>query len=446
MNLSDIIQVPENRVEVIEKRTSSSKIFDLGNNKYKMVKIVSPIHYKNNLNDNNEQWKDIDLTPEDKGDKFIVNKAPYNLEIPKDKIGLSYASKEGGNIVIKLKSIGGVNVEQLDLGISPRIEGNQIWWDNIANDLDIYLNLRPAGIEFFKIIKTVNGPKELEWEIEEDEQHKLRVNGRHIGFDVNRDEVRLEKEILNERIEDGKKKYILKEKFFEQTVKIEDKKTRIKEWADNINYPLLIDVPDITENITNDADDGYEYNSAFWLNGSYIKVGKGSYEYHAGLRFQTIGVPQGATIDLANLKFYVQYKSGTPLSKIYGDDVDDAVAWSASNRPTQITKTTANTNANPTTTGLKTYDVTDIVQEIVDRDSWVSDNDMRFGVINQAVGSTYFRFYDYLHSSGDPSVLEIDYTEGGGSSIKSWNGLAKASIKSINGLAIASVKSINGLE
>lgn len=31
-------------------------------------------------------------------------------------------------------------------------------------------------------------------------------------------------------------------------------------------------------------------------------------------------------------------------------------------------------------------------------------------------------------------------------SIKSWNGLAKASIKSINGLAIASVKSINGLE
>ena len=39
--------------------------------------------------------------------------------------------------------------------------------------------------------------------------------------------------------------------------------------------------------------------------------------------------------------------------------------------------------------------------------------------------------------------VKIYYTEA--TSIKSWNGLAKASIKSINGLAIASIKSINGL-
>jgi hypothetical protein len=44
--------------------------------------------------------------------------------------------------------------------------------------------------------------------------------------------------------------------------------------------------------------------------------------------------------------------------------------------------------------------------------------------------------------------ITVDYTEGGGggSAIKSVNGLAKADIKSVNGLAIASVKSINGLE
>jgi hypothetical protein len=33
----------------------------------------------------------------------------------------------------------------------------------------------------------------------------------------------------------------------------------------------------------------------------------------------------------------------------------------------------------------------------------------------------------------------------GGSSIKTWNGLAYASIKTINSLAIASVKNVNGL-
>lgn len=34
---------------------------------------------------------------------------------------------------------------------------------------------------------------------------------------------------------------------------------------------------------------------------------------------------------------------------------------------------------------------------------------------------------------------------GGGSSIKTWNGLAMASVKTVNGLAVASVKTINGL-
>lgn len=44
--------------------------------------------------------------------------------------------------------------------------------------------------------------------------------------------------------------------------------------------------------------------------------------------------------------------------------------------------------------------------------------------------------------------ITVYYTEGGGggSAIKSVNGLAKASCKSINNLAIASVKSFNGLE
>lgn len=43
-------------------------------------------------------------------------------------------------------------------------------------------------------------------------------------------------------------------------------------------------------------------------------------------------------------------------------------------------------------------------------------------------------------------AIEISVAGGGGSSIKTVNGLAIASVKVVNGLAIASIKSINGLQ
>ena len=193
MKPCEILKQPIGSVEVINKRNETSKTFSLGNGKFRIAKTIGPVHYKNNRNDRNEEWKEIDLTPEDKGNRFEIHQAPYDLEISKEKISISYTSKEGGNIVINLKSIGGILLNQLNLNINPRIENNQIWWDNIVDGLDIYLNLSSASVEYFKVIKSNDAPHELEWDIEEDKNHLLKVNSRHKGTDADKKQVRLEK-------------------------------------------------------------------------------------------------------------------------------------------------------------------------------------------------------------------------------------------------------------
>ena len=53
---------------------------------------------------------------------------------------------------------------------------------------------------------------------------------------------------------------------------------------------------------------------------------------------------------------------------------------------------------------------------------------------------------NWIWNNGVSGFVPVDsYTATGGSSIKTFNGLALASVKTINGLAITSVKSINGL-
>lgn len=79
--------------------------------------------------------------------------------------------------------------------------------------------------------------------------------------------------------------------------------------------------------------------------------------------------------------------------------------------------------------------------------SWTDSdiNSSTFGVVISVILYEAGKFYG--EARVDHIRITVYYTEGGGggSAIKSVNGLAKASVKSVNGLAIASVKNINGL-
>jgi len=94
-------------------------------------------------------------------------------------------------------------------------------------------------------------------------------------------------------------------------------------------------MPTINVNIATGADDGFfSYNTRGKANRNYASntlfVGRytpGSSDI-AALRFQTIGITQGSTINSAILSIKNNRVLGVPgISKIYGNNVDNAPAW-----------------------------------------------------------------------------------------------------------------------
>jgi hypothetical protein len=127
---------------------------------------------------------------------------------------------------------------------------------------------------------------------------------------------------------------------------------------------------------TFDTDDPYYYLGTANLNNRAI----------AGWRFQDVGVPQGAMITGATLKFATWNVNGPSKSKCYGVDANDTGTWvQSSNEPKNAVKTTA--YASLTVSGSdnpngvyvrRSFNVTSVTQEVVNRDGWVSGNNMSF--------------------------------------------------------------------
>lgn len=103
---------------------------------------------------------------------------------------------------------------------------------------------------------------------------------------------------------------------------------------------------------------------------------------HIGLRFRDITVPKGATIDSAYIIFCSHEPRATTdvaTIEIYGEATDNAETYEGDALITARPRTTAMvTWVDDTEWGLytfhKTADISVIIQEIVDRDGWVSGN------------------------------------------------------------------------
>ena len=403
--------------EIVSLRTEVSKTFDLGDGQRKLVKHQGPIHYKG---PGSSEFVEIDLTPVDQGDHWLVDSGPYLLKIFKHNCEIEYTSAQGGTYKVKLTKLGHIPVRDLDT-VPVIIDGN-IHFNNISHGVDIYLDIRPNKIEWFKVLHHENTITDFEWEVEEEDNGQATVNNVTKGWDNAKANLRCSNTIGPKISSNGFSKYSVKETFHKQTSKIVDKTSRKKEWVDEVEYPILIDVPDITENITTGNDDVMEFvssGSSGSLHYSWISLPVGtssSYTLNGGLRFQTVGLPAAANIDLAELQLYVTSKTGTPAVKLYGDDVDDAAEWTSySNKPSDITKTTASTSLTSIpSSGNYTVDVTDVIQEIVDRPGWASGNDIRMGLLNTLMVNNYnyFMIAAYEHLGYPSATLEITYSTG----------------------------------
>lgn len=136
--------------------------------------------------------------------------------------------------------------------------------------------------------------------------------------------------------------------------------------------------------------------------------------YDGLFRWRTINIPQGAAVLSATFRPYLLAESANPFAgEIYGIDEDDTVIWASDDRASQRSKTTAVVSAdaadwNDYAAGnFISIDVTDIIQEIVNRTGWVEGNDLALVLISDHnVGNNDLIYIPFMMVGGpiDPLV------------------------------------------
>ncbi len=178
-------------------------------------------------------------------------------------------------------------------------------------------------------------------------------------------------------------------------------------------------MPAITqETIGAEGDDGQEVDDTTWNTGTgahHIRAGHDtgpSVSWNAGWRWTSVPIPSGATINTATITLDVYGQSGSPAFLLWGDARVDQGAFSASDRPSQVTKTTDSVAVSSPGTGTEVMDVASQLQQIVDLAAWTSattpGHDVRWALLNTVTtGYNFIRWEDYQAGYNPPTGLEI---------------------------------------
>jgi hypothetical protein len=171
------------------------------------------------------------------------------------------------------------------------------------------------------------------------------------------------------------------------------------------------------KSIVSGSDDVEEYNSGtMLLNSDDIEMvydSKTSGNQKVGLRFTLVNIPKGATVTKAYLRFTVdEIKTAAASLLIQGQNADNAAGFtSAKKNVSSRVKTVASVTWVPSgwsTTGVsqQTPDLKAVVQEIVNRTSWVAGNSMAF-IISGTGTRTAVAFETSPSAS---ALLHVEYT------------------------------------
>lgn len=155
-------------------------------------------------------------------------------------------------------------------------------------------------------------------------------------------------------------------------------------WDDLLTaqYPLCIDAAISEEQVGASSDDACDNGTQCKTNEASVYFTTSAGIHTTGMRFTTVPIPAGATIDSATLSVYPD-TSDDPNCDIYCNDVDDATTFDTKTQwPSSKTKTTAKATwraDNIGTDGFKTScSVSAPVQEVVDRAGWATGNSLSF--------------------------------------------------------------------
>lgn len=151
-----------------------------------------------------------------------------------------------------------------------------------------------------------------------------------------------------------------------------------------------------------------------------------NYEYGSGMRFQSIAVPQGATIDTAYIIFKGRAADAGAncLTRISAEDVDDAAAI-ADDKAAFDTRWAARTTSRVDWDNIPAWSIDEsgadttspeiktVIKEIVDRGGWASGQDMVIFWEDFEDRSTHASSNNrdaYNYAGGTAPKLHIEYT------------------------------------
>lgn len=193
------------------------------------------------------------------------------------------------------------------------------------------------------------------------------------------------------------------------------------EWLQTAVYPVFIDV-DVDEDVTDNTDDCYITGADIFTGKNYEIAGwseTSGWIFEAGWRFQTVAIPNAATIDTAYINCYTEYNNlnSQPVeAHVWGEDVDDAATFSTRANFVGRGRTTANidwTIANGDDSWHQSPEIKTIIQEIVDRGGWATGQDMVVFIKGEDEGvSRAFYAMAVEDAFGNPAHLHIEYSAG----------------------------------
>jgi hypothetical protein len=470
---SGIYQSGDNETELPGKRTRSFKTFKKGRER-RVAGQIGPIHYKADPFNDSEAFKEIDLdivaTP-DKHWDYAVNDNGYQARfwnkrrIQGEEFRCVGRFKRAGKWLdmasVRLfweNAAGDIQLisETLDTG-EPEIDNdaNTITWGNaFGTGIHFRYNLQPDL--FYKTV-IIDDAADLPILTIDTDGLKLTVELRIFwhgrakagnGFGQGGDEERKNLKTFNYKDEFDRNIWWIQEpRAWHSNDEIDIDWKLIK--RDNetsatfsipatalnnpsVVYPVFMDVAIAEEQVGASGDDaltkygGIRVYTSTNSSNTVGDSGGGNNRYCSGVRFTTIPLPQGSAIHSGVISFKAATGGGfTIRTKLRAYDADDASDDLSTQAKWDAIFPGALTTATVTWDGLGSWfsgtwydslNIASVIQEIVDRPGWASNQNMIFfwdDYDGRSDASALRRFFSYDNAAADAAKLNVSYNVSG---------------------------------
>ena len=189
-------------------------------------------------------------------------------------------------------------------------------------------------------------------------------------------------------------------------------------------FPVYVDTAIAEELVGASSDDAYgAASSSNWtITQTTAEFSNARYNRYNGFRWTSVPIPQGVNIESASFSpYFYSASNDSPSVTICGNDVDNAATFATSSDTyDDRAKTTANVNWVEADVGVgfnASPDIAGVVEEIVGRGSWASDNALALLTAGIKKSNCFIYHWDRKPTGTYAAKFNCTYTEGGGSAI-----------------------------